>query len=88
MQRADPVRLWAVGLGVFALTFAVPHDAAAQQWYADWTCSGSQCRTVMGGSSGTAGPFNSSSECEAWQQAYIRSSPCRSGGPPGRLRSG
>jgi hypothetical protein len=46
-------------------------------YYADWTCSGqSQCATVMGGYSGTAGPFSSSAACEQWRQTNILTSSC------------
>jgi len=45
-------------------------------WYADWYCTGSQCAAVMGGYSGTAGPFSSSAECEQWRQTYILTSSC------------
>ena len=82
MRRIIPLNSWVVASLVIFMASAVPRHAEAQssQWYADWTCSGSQCATVMGGSSGTAGPFSSSPECETWRQTYITSSRCRSGG--------
>jgi hypothetical protein len=67
-------------VGAIALLIGLtPRGAHAQAWYADWQCAGSQCAAVMGGSSGTAGPFTSSPECEAWRARYISSSSCRFG---------
>jgi hypothetical protein len=48
-----------------------------------WTCSGSQCASVMGGYSGTAGPFADAAACEAWRHQYILSSVCSCGGTAG-----
>lgn len=40
-------------------------------WYADWSCSSSQCASVMGGYSGSTGPFSTQSACIAWTQSNI-----------------
>ncbi len=56
--------------------------------YASWTCAGPQCASVMGGTSGTAGPFPDASTCEAWRQTYILSSSCSCGGAGGAGGSG
>jgi hypothetical protein len=80
MKHTIPApRCLAAGVIVLLLSLA-PRAAHAQGWYADWQCAGSQCAAVMGGSSGTAGPFSSSPECEAWRARYISSSNCRFGG--------
>ncbi len=43
-------------------------------YYANWTCgSSSQCASIMGAASGSAGPLCSSSSCTAWGKAYIPS---------------
>jgi hypothetical protein len=54
---------------------------SSSQYYASWYCTGSQCAAVMGGMSGTAGPFSTAAECEAWRQAYILTSTCSQGSP-------
>lgn len=45
-------------------------------YYANWYCTGAQCASVMGGYSGTAGPFSSATACEQWRQTYILTSTC------------
>ena len=59
------------------LTGATTGIATAQSgWYYDWSCSSSQCASVMGGSSGTLGPYGTRSACESAQQSYILGSAC------------
>lgn len=42
-----------------------------------WDCgTSSQCATVMGGYTGTTGPFDSASECENWRQTQTTFSVC------------
>ncbi len=53
-----------------------PGSGNATAYYANWYCIGSQCATVMGGYSGTTGPFASLTECEQWRQTYILTSSC------------
>ncbi|WP_248342237.1 IPT/TIG domain-containing protein [Anaeromyxobacter paludicola] len=48
-----------------------------------WTCSGTQCASVMGGYSGTAGPFADAAACEAWRHTYILTSVCSCEGAGG-----
>lgn len=44
---------------------------AATFIYANWNCGGdSQCEIDLGGSSGTAGPFCSTTACMAWGDKY------------------
>jgi hypothetical protein len=46
-------------------------------WYAHWNCQGqSQCITVNGGNSGTAGPFASQAACDTWRQTYFFGAVC------------
>src|SRR5712691_6614880 len=46
--------------------------AAEEEWTANWSCgSSSQCASVMGGSSGSAGPFSTKTDCDAWGRKYI-----------------
>lgn len=45
-------------------------------YYANWWCTTNQCSSVMGGNSGSAGPFPSLNECEQWRQTYILTSTC------------
>lgn len=41
-------------------------------YYANWTCgNSSQCATVMGAPSGTAGPFCDETACNAWGKKFI-----------------
>lgn len=51
-------------------------SGSATSYYANWNCAGPQCASVMGGYSGTAGPFSSLAACEQWRQTYILSSSC------------
>lgn len=45
---------------------------AGNYFYANWSCgSSSQCATVMGAPSGTAGPFCDQSACDAWGKKFI-----------------
>jgi hypothetical protein len=77
---SSATKLRFIAIAVALCISLTPRHASAQGWYADWQCSGTQCASVMGGSSGTAGPFSSSAECEAWRQRYISTSTCRNGG--------
>lgn len=51
-------------------------STGSTSWYAHWWCTVAQCAVVMGGSSGVAGPFSQSQECEQWRQTYILTSVC------------
>ncbi len=75
-------RSWILGFACVAATSGI---AAAQGgWYYDWSCSSSQCASVMGGGNGTLGPFSSRSECQSAQQTYIMGSSCyQAGGSSG-----
>lgn len=66
-------------LGLLSLLLLQGCGGAATECFADWQCAGPQCAQVMGGYSGTAGPFSSSDECEQWRQEYILSSTCSCG---------
>lgn len=47
---------------------------------AAWDCGTSaQCKSVMGGQSGTAGPFASLAACNQWRQTYFAGGVCSSG---------
>lgn len=52
-----------------------------------WTCSSSQCAAVMGGYSGTQGPFASQSDCEASRRSILSSTSCQQGGAGGGIGS-
>lgn len=77
----------AVVLGVALLTSALTScggsgsgSSGSGTCSVSWTCSSSQCASVMGGYSGTAGPFSDATACEHWRQTYILSSTCSCGG--------
>jgi len=45
---------------------------AKNNFYANWSCSGSaQCESVMGASAGSAGPFCDIAACKAWGDKFI-----------------
>jgi hypothetical protein len=88
MHCSVQVTPWSIGLMSALFLGAIPQQAIAQGWYADWGCHGPQCAAIMGGWTGTAprdgSSFASLSDCEAWRRATILSSTCRYGGfPPG-----
>jgi len=75
--------LTAVLLLVFALTSCGgggsaggDTPSASPLYYANWWCTTNQCSSVMGGNSGSAGPFISLNACEQWRQNYILTSVC------------
>lgn len=46
--------------------------SATTSYYANWTCGQStQCASVMGGPSGSQGPFSALSACQSWCNTYI-----------------
>lgn len=83
-MRAKP----GVVLGFALLTATLASCAGAgsgssnSACYVSWTCSSSQCASVMGGYSGSAGPFADDAACEKWRHDYILSSTCSCGGTP------
>lgn len=86
MHRIMRVSSSVFGFLIALLLCASPRQASAQnqKYYADWWCSGQrQCEAVMGKSSGTAGPFDSSAECEQWRRTYILTSKCNGSGSGG-----
>jgi hypothetical protein len=64
-------RLFLPLIGIFAVAGAWP-AAAATRCMASWSCTSSQCASVMGARSGQSGPFDSEAACRAWSNQYIR----------------
>jgi hypothetical protein len=59
-------------------------DTAQGVYYANWTCGGSsQCASVMGGPSGSTGPFSTLAACNSWCATYIPGACSCSGTPNG-----
>lgn len=65
----------AIGLAVSAASEVGTSSSGSGGWYADWTCTSSQCASVMGAWSGSAGPFSTQTECISWTQTQILA-PC------------
>jgi len=60
---------------IVALAYHSVSTAGTQCWV-NWSCSSSQCSSVMGASSGRSGPFDSASACESWRSSYNSNSSC------------
>jgi len=54
-----------------------PPTAATSYFYANWNCGTStQCASVMGTATGSAGPFCSKPPCDKWRQTYFAGATC------------
>ena len=82
--RPSPLRylflLPVVALGVASILATNPSSVTqpSNTWYyANWNCNNvSGCIADMGHNTGSAGPFCSTTPCDAWKQAYIISATC------------
>lgn len=61
----------AIGVAASALSDTASTSGGSGGWYADWACTSSQCASVMGAWSGSAGPFATQAACVSWTQTYI-----------------
>ena len=63
--------------GTHSYTFGGSSSSTPGIYYwANWTCSGPQCASVMGAYTGSTGLFCTVNDCNAWRRIYNSSSSC------------